>query len=99
MIHRETITPDRLIAFLNGVFAVIVTVIMLELRARKRFLLVLAGLFSTSMLVSLWAPLLGVGLICAALIPHLQPDAAASQIDDDVPTGSEQQTRTFPPAG
>jgi uncharacterized membrane protein len=31
--HRETITPDRLIAFSDGVFAVIVTVMVLELRA------------------------------------------------------------------
>jgi uncharacterized membrane protein len=53
-------------------------------RARKRSLLVCAG-FATSMLVSLAAPRLGFGLICAALIPHLQADAAASQVDDDVP--------------
>ena len=43
-------------------------------RARKRSLLVLAG-FTTSMLVSLWPPGLGFGLICATLIPHLQPGA------------------------
>lgn len=54
-------------------------------RARKRSLLVLAG-FTTSMLVSLWAPSLGFGLICAALIPHLQPGATLLQIDDDVPS-------------
>jgi uncharacterized membrane protein len=33
LIHRETITPDRLIAFSDGVFAVIVTVMVLELKA------------------------------------------------------------------
>jgi uncharacterized membrane protein len=53
-------------------------------RARKRSLLVLAG-FTTSVLVSLRTPRLGFGLICAALIAHLQPDVAASQVDDDVP--------------
>jgi Endosomal/lysosomal potassium channel TMEM175 len=33
LIHRETITPDRLTAFSDGVFAVIVTVMVLELKA------------------------------------------------------------------
>src|SRR5262249_44546497 len=41
--------------------------------ARKRSLFVLAG-FTAAMLVALVAPRLGFGLICAALLPHLQPD-------------------------
>lgn len=52
-------------------------------KARKRSALVLAG-FVTSALVSLRAPRLGFGLICAALIPHLEPDVAPSQVDGDV---------------
>ncbi len=31
--REETITPDRLIAFTDGVFAVIVTVMVLELKS------------------------------------------------------------------
>jgi uncharacterized membrane protein len=42
--------------------------------ARRRSLFVLAG-FTAAMLVALIAPRLGLGLICAALIPHLRPDA------------------------
>src|SRR5215831_492961 len=41
--------------------------------ARRRSLIVLAG-FTAAMLVSLVAPRLGFGLICAALILHLRPD-------------------------
>lgn len=43
-------------------------------RARRRSLLVLAG-FMTAMLVALVAPQAGFGLICAALILHLRPEA------------------------
>jgi uncharacterized membrane protein len=42
--------------------------------ARRRSLLVLAAL-TTAMLVSLVAPRAGFGLICAALILHLRPEA------------------------
>jgi uncharacterized membrane protein len=42
--------------------------------ARLRSLLVLAG-FTTAMLVGIVAPRLGFGLICAALILHLRPEA------------------------
>ena len=42
--------------------------------ARRRSLLVLAA-FTTAMLVSLVAPRAGFGLICAALILHLRPEA------------------------
>jgi len=42
--------------------------------ARRRSLFVLGG-FTVAMLVALFAPRLGFGLICAALIPHLRPDA------------------------
>ena len=42
--------------------------------ARRRSLFVLTG-FTAAMLVALLAPRLGFGLICAALIPHLRPDA------------------------
>jgi uncharacterized membrane protein len=41
--------------------------------AKNRSLFVLAG-FTTAMLVALVAPRIGFGLICAALIPHLQPE-------------------------
>jgi uncharacterized membrane protein len=41
--------------------------------ARNRSLIVLAG-FTTAMLVALVAPRIGFGLICAGLIPHLQPE-------------------------
>jgi uncharacterized membrane protein len=43
--------------------------------ARRRSLGVLAS-FTTAMLVAFAAPRLGFGLICAALILHLRPDAA-----------------------
>ena len=43
--------------------------------ARRRSLVVLAS-FTTAMLVALVAPRLGFGLICSALILHLQPEAA-----------------------
>ena len=42
--------------------------------ARRRSLFVLAG-FTTAMLVALVAPRVGFGLICAALILHLPPEA------------------------
>jgi uncharacterized membrane protein len=42
--------------------------------ARKRSLFVLAG-FTTAMLAALVAPRIGFGLICAALILHLRPEA------------------------
>ena len=42
--------------------------------ARRRSLLVLAS-FTTAMLVAFVAPRLGFGLICAALILHLRPEA------------------------
>jgi uncharacterized membrane protein len=41
--------------------------------ARRRSLVVLAS-FTTAMLVAFIAPLIGFGLICAALILHLRPD-------------------------
>lgn len=43
--------------------------------ARRRSLVVLAS-FMTAMLVALVAPRFAFGLICAALLLHLQPDAA-----------------------
>jgi len=43
--------------------------------ARRRSLVVLAS-FTTAMLLALVAPRLGFGLICGALILHLQPEAA-----------------------
>jgi uncharacterized membrane protein len=43
--------------------------------ARRRSLVVLAS-FTTAMLVVLVAPRVGFGLICAALILHLRPEAA-----------------------
>jgi TMEM175 potassium channel family protein len=45
--------------------------------ARRRSLIVLAS-FITAMLLAFVAPLLGFGLICAALILHLRPDLRAS---------------------
>ena len=44
-------------------------------RARRRSLVVLAG-FITAMLVAFVAPRIAFGLICAALILHLRPEAA-----------------------
>jgi uncharacterized membrane protein len=44
-------------------------------KARRRSLGVLAS-FTAAMLVALIAPRLGFGLICAALVLHLRPDAA-----------------------
>ena len=44
-------------------------------RARRRSLVVLAG-FMTAMLVAFVAPRIAFGLICAALILHLRPEAA-----------------------
>jgi uncharacterized membrane protein len=42
-------------------------------RARVRSLWVLAG-FTTSMLVAFFAPRVAFGLVCATLIPHLEPE-------------------------
>jgi hypothetical protein len=70
----EKMTADRLSTFSDAVFAVIVTVMALELRS----LIVLAG-FTTAMLVALVAPRLGFGLICGALILHLRPDVSGSR--------------------
>ena len=41
--------------------------------ARRRSLVVLAG-FSIAMLVSFFAPRVGFGLVCAALVLHLRPE-------------------------
>jgi uncharacterized membrane protein len=46
--------------------------------ARRRSLVVLAS-FTAAMLLAFVAPLLGFGLICAALILHLRPDVRASR--------------------
>jgi uncharacterized membrane protein len=42
--------------------------------ARRRSLIVLAG-FTIAMVVALVSPRVGFGLICAALILHMRPDA------------------------
>jgi TMEM175 potassium channel family protein len=42
--------------------------------ARRRSLAVLA-IFTSTILVAFVAPRLGFGLICAALIPHVRPEA------------------------
>jgi uncharacterized membrane protein len=44
---------------------------------RRRSLVVLAS-FTAAMLLAFVAPLLGFGLVCAALILHLRPDVRAS---------------------
>jgi uncharacterized membrane protein len=46
--------------------------------ARRRSLVVLA-IFTTAMVVAFVAPRLGFGLICAALILHLRPEAPGSR--------------------
>jgi uncharacterized membrane protein len=46
--------------------------------ARRRSLVVLA-IFTTAMVVASVAPRVGFGLICAALILHLRPEAAVSR--------------------
>jgi uncharacterized membrane protein len=46
--------------------------------ARRRSLVVLAG-FTTAMLVAIIAPRLGFGVICAALLLHLRPEASGSR--------------------
>jgi TMEM175 potassium channel family protein len=46
--------------------------------ARRRSLIVLVS-FTAAMLVAFVAPLLGFGLICAALILHVRPDVRASR--------------------
>jgi TMEM175 potassium channel family protein len=46
--------------------------------ARRRSLVVLA-IFTTAMLVALFAPRFGFGLICGALILHLRPEAPGSR--------------------
>jgi uncharacterized membrane protein len=46
--------------------------------ARRRSIIVLAS-FTTAMLLAFVTPLLGFGLICAALILHLRPDVRASR--------------------
>jgi uncharacterized membrane protein len=46
--------------------------------AQRRSLIVLGG-FTIAMLVALVAPRLGFGLVCAALILHLRPEAPGSR--------------------
>jgi hypothetical protein len=47
--------------------------------ARRRSLVVLA-IFTTAMLVAFVMPRLAFGLICAALILHLRPEALGSRL-------------------
>jgi hypothetical protein len=46
--------------------------------ARRRSLLVF-DTFMAAMLVAFFAPRIGFGLICAALLLHLRPEAASSR--------------------
>jgi len=59
-------TAHRLAAYSDAVFAVIVTVMVLEL--------VVLATFATAVLLAIVAPRLSFGLICAAVILHLKPE-------------------------
>jgi uncharacterized membrane protein len=73
--REEQQAAHRLAAYTDAVFAVIVTVMVLETRrmARRRSLVVLA-IFTTAVPVAFVAPRLAFGLICSALILHLRPE-------------------------
>ena len=59
-------TAHRLAAYSDAVFAVIVTVMVLEL--------VVLATFATAVLLAIVTPRLSFGLICAAVILHLKPE-------------------------
>ena len=59
--REDEVTADRLAAYSDAVFTVIVTVMVLELRSPEE------PTFST--------PRLGFGLICGALMLYLRPGA------------------------
>ncbi|HVL19253.1 MAG TPA: TMEM175 family protein [Gemmatimonadales bacterium] len=59
-------TAHRLAAYSDAVFAVIVTVMVLEL--------VVLATFATAVLLAIVAPRLSFGPICAAVILHLKPE-------------------------
>ena len=64
--REERDTAHRLAAYSDAVFAVIVTVMVLEL--------VVLATFATAVLLAIVAPRLSFGLICAAVILHLKPE-------------------------
>jgi uncharacterized membrane protein len=68
IIHEST--PERLNAFSVGVFAIIITIMVLELKRPSRTILI----FGTAMLVALWHPYIGFGIDCACLALYLRPD-------------------------
>ena len=59
-------TAHRLAAYSDAVFAVIVTVMVLEL--------VVLATFATAVLLAIVAPRLSFGPICTAVILHLKPE-------------------------
>jgi uncharacterized membrane protein len=69
--NETKITAERLSAFSDAVFAVIVTIMVLELAAQVAHR---ARRLHRRMLVAFVAPRVGFGLICAALVLHLRPE-------------------------
>jgi uncharacterized membrane protein len=66
-------TVERLAAFSDAVFAVIITIMVLDLRPPEQPTF---GISFTAMLVSLKFPKWGFGLVCCAVLLHLRPQLA-----------------------
>jgi hypothetical protein len=70
-------TPERLSAFSDGVFAVLITVLVLDLRPPERptfAALTTLCLFGVAAIAALKYPLVGLGICVCCLVAYLRPD-------------------------
>jgi hypothetical protein len=74
-LFRAQLKPGRLTAFCDSVFAVLITVLALDLRPPEFPTLCL---FGGAAAVALKYPLLGPAICCCCLIAYLKPDAPGS---------------------
>ena len=89
MRDEEPIRPDRLNAFSDGLFAVIITILVLEIHRRVRQTsklsmmrirsLATLAVFSTAAVVALRYPIGGMAMICLCLLVYLSPATPGAQ--------------------